>query len=154
MGGSSSTRSIANFSFTCNDKNSLSTGSLFGERVGWKNREERERKKWEPADHLSARSLSVTWIHWNVVNFMCKKGVGRQHTAFTFCQNAALSNEFFLWWVDYALEGLVLTETMQFLALISYWGVVTCTLTLCGYCFLLVWFASDARTFIAAKKTH
>ena len=26
------------------------------------------------ADHLSGRSLSVTWIHWNVVNFECKKG--------------------------------------------------------------------------------
>ena len=64
------------------------------------------------ADHLSARSLSVIWIHWNVINFMCKKGVGRQHTIFTLCQNAAYSNEFFLWWVDYALEGLGLTEKM------------------------------------------
>jgi len=32
------------------------------------------------ADHLSARLLSVTWIHWNVINFTCKRGVGRQHT--------------------------------------------------------------------------
>ena len=47
------------------------------------------------ADHLSARSLSVTWIHWNVINFACKKGVGRQHTTFTSCQNAAFSYEFF-----------------------------------------------------------
>ena len=47
------------------------------------------------ADHLSARSLSVTWIHWNVINFAGKKGVGRQHTTFTWCQNAAFSNEFF-----------------------------------------------------------
>ena len=66
-------------------------------------------------DHLSARSLSVTWIHWNVINFACKKGVGRQHTNFTSCQNAALSNEFFS-----ALEGLVLNEKMLFLLLISY----------------------------------
>ena len=64
------------------------------------------------ADHLSARSLSVTWIYWNVINFTCKKGVGRQHTIFTSCQNAAYSNEFFLWRVDYALEGLVSTEKM------------------------------------------
>ena len=27
------------------------------------------------ADHLSARSLSVTWIHWTVINFACKKEV-------------------------------------------------------------------------------
>ena len=46
------------------------------------------------ADHLSARSLSVTW---NVINFACKRGVGRQHTTFTSCQNAAFSNEFCLW---------------------------------------------------------
>ena len=32
------------------------------------------------ADHLSARSLAVTWIHWNVINFACKKGsVGNTH---------------------------------------------------------------------------
>ena len=61
------------------------------------------------ADHLSARSLSVTW---NVINFACKRGVGRQHTTFTSCQNAAFSNEFCLWRVDYALEGLVLIEQM------------------------------------------
>ena len=69
------------------------------------------------ADHLSARSLSVTW---NVINFACKRGVGRQHTTFTSCQNAAFSNEFCLWRVDYALEGLVLIEQMWFFALISY----------------------------------
>ena len=61
------------------------------------------------AGHLSAKSLSVTW---NVINFACKRGVGRQHTTFTSCQNAAFSNEFCLWRVDYALEGLVLTEKM------------------------------------------
>ena len=64
------------------------------------------------ADRLSARSLSVTWIHWNVITLACKKGVGRQHTSFTSCQNTAFSDEFFLWRVDYALEGLVLTEKM------------------------------------------
>ena len=46
------------------------------------------------ADHLSARSLSVTWVHWNVINGACKKGVGRQHTTFTSCQNAAFSSFF------------------------------------------------------------
>ena len=61
------------------------------------------------ADHLSARSLSVTW---NVINFACKRGVGRQHTTFTSCQNAAFSNEFCLWRVDYVLEGFVLTKKM------------------------------------------
>ena len=64
------------------------------------------------AGHLSARSLSVTWIHWNIITFACKKGVGRQHTTFAFCQNTAFSNEFFLWLVDYAPEGLELTEKM------------------------------------------
>ena len=56
------------------------------------------------ADHLSARSFSVTWIHWCVINFASKKGVGRQHTAFTSCQNTAFSNDFFLLRVDYALR--------------------------------------------------
>ena len=26
------------------------------------------------AAHLSARSLSVTWAHWNVIDGACKKG--------------------------------------------------------------------------------
>ena len=64
------------------------------------------------ADHPSARSLSVTWMHWYVINVASKKGVGTQHTAFTSCQNAAFSNEFFLWRAGYVLEGLVLTEKM------------------------------------------
>ena len=58
---------------------------------GWKNQKVREGKRWGPvdthlgplfcllvlviADHLSERSLSVTWIHWNVINFACKKEV-------------------------------------------------------------------------------
>ena len=37
-------------------------------------------------------------------NLECKKGVGRQHTTFTSSQNAACSNEYFLFRVDYALE--------------------------------------------------
>ena len=97
------------------------------------------------ADHLSARSLSVTW---NVINFACKRGVGRQHTTFTSCQNAAFSNEFCLWRVDYALEGLVLIEQMWFFALISYWEVMTCILIFCGYCFWLAWFS------LWYKKVH
>ena len=64
------------------------------------------------ADHLSARSLSVTWIHWNVITLACKKGIGRQYTTFASCQNIAFSNEFLLWRVDYALECLVLIEKM------------------------------------------
>ena len=56
------------------------TGSLFGEMVIWKNHEETEDKEGEGisnhlrpllpllADHLSARSLSITWIHWNIIN--------------------------------------------------------------------------------------
>ena len=92
---------------------SLWTGSLFWEGVKKSQEEGRKRVRacrqtFEAAilphscllvaDHLSARSLSVTWIHWNVINFACKKGVGRQHTTFTSCQNAAFSNEFFLLW--------------------------------------------------------
>ena len=60
------------------------------------------------ADHLSARSLSVTWIHWYVINFASKKGFGRQHTAFTSCKILL-----FLWRVDYALEGLVLNDSCR-----------------------------------------
>ena len=47
------------------------------------------------ADHPSARSLCVAWIHWYVISFASKKGVGRQQTAFTSCQNTAFSNVFF-----------------------------------------------------------
>ena len=42
------------------------------------------------ADHLLARLLSVTSIHWNAINFVCKKGVGRQHATFTSCQKYCL----------------------------------------------------------------
>ena len=89
------------------------------------------------ADHLSARSLSVTWIHWNVITLACKKGIGRQHTTFASCQNTAFSNEFLLWRVDYALECLVLIEKMWCLPLISYWEFVTRILIFCGCCFCL-----------------
>ena len=58
-----------------------------------------------------------------------KKGVCRQHTTFTSCQNAACSNNSFLfvWRLHYALEGNVLTDQMWFLPLIlerswhAYW---------------------------------
>ena len=109
---------------------------------GWKNHEERGRKGWEPADHRSAKSLSVTWIHWNVINFAWQKGsVG--NTQLLPCAKMLLFPMTFLsqWWVDCALEGLVLTEKMWFLALISYWGVMTRILILCGYCILSLWFA-------------
>ena len=39
-----------------------------------------------------------------------KKRIGRQHMTLTLCQNAACSNEFFSWRVDYILEEKVLTE--------------------------------------------
>ena len=39
-----------------------------------------------------------------------KKRIGRQHMTLTLCQNAACSNEFFFWRVDYILEEKVLTE--------------------------------------------
>ena len=38
-------------------------------------------------------------------SFKCKNEVGRQHTTFTSCQNAACSNEFCLCRVDYTSEG-------------------------------------------------
>ena len=73
----------------CQHRSSLWTGSLFGERVKKSKGEGRE-KVWACrhtfgtailpsglviADHLSERSLSVTLIHWNVINFACKKEV-------------------------------------------------------------------------------
>ena len=48
---------------------------------------------------------------------------------------------FFLWRVDYALEGNILTEQMWFLPLISYWEVVTQILIFCSYCLWSEWFA-------------
>ena len=107
----------------CIINSSLWTGSLFGKKV----KISRQGKEGELVDealrllfcplvmsyqNLSARSLSVAWIYWNGINFMheCKKGVGRQHTTFTSCQNASSSNEFFLWKVDYALEKSTLWQ--------------------------------------------
>ena len=139
------------------NRRSLWTGSLFGERVKKSKGEEREKVRacrhtfgtaippsgLVIADHLSARLLSVTWIHWDVINFTCKKEVSIiGNTQLLPCTKMLLfSNEFFLWWVDYALEGLVLVEKMWFLPLISYLGVVTCILIFCGYCFWSGWFA-------------
>ena len=73
----------------CHHTSRLWTGSLFGERV--KKLQCEGRKKVRAcrqtfgtcilpsclviADHRSARLLSVTWIHWNVINFACKKEV-------------------------------------------------------------------------------
>ena len=118
------------------------TGSLFGERVKKLRGEGRERVRackrtfgvaTPPsclviADHLSARSLSVTWINWNVITLACKKRIGRQHTTFASCQNTAFSNEFLLLRVDYVVE---------YLPLISYWEFVTRILIFCGCCFCL-----------------
>ena len=52
-----------------------------------------------------------------------KKRIGRQHMTLTLCQNAACSNEFFFWRVDYILEEKVLTEQIWFLPLILCWEV-------------------------------
>ena len=141
----------------CQRRSSLWTGSLFGERVKKSQGEGREKVRacrqtfgtailpscLVIANHLSARSLSVTWIHWNVINLACKKEVSLiGNSQLLPCTKMLLfSNEFFLWWVDYALEGLVLVEKMWFLLLISYWEVVTCILIFCGYCFWSGWFA-------------
>ena len=108
-----------------------SLGSLFGERVIKSRGEGREWvrtcRHWfgiaiPPsclviADHPSARSLSVTWIHKNVINFVCKKGDGSQGSAGNtqlLPRAKMLAMRFFLWRVDYAMEGLDLTEKMWF----------------------------------------
>ena len=52
-----------------------------------------------------ARVFRVVLIPYaSVSSLECKKGVGR-HTRLTSCKNNACSNEFFLLWLDYALEG-------------------------------------------------
>ena len=72
-----------------------------------------------------------------------KKGVCRQHTTFTSCQNAACSNNLFLflWRLDYALEENVLTDQRWCLPLILNWEVVTRILIFRGHCFWSAWFA-------------
>ena len=45
-------------------------------------------------------------------SFKCKNEVGRQHTTFTSCQNAACSNEFFSLAGRLYLKENVLTEQM------------------------------------------
>ena len=55
---------------------------------------------------------------------MCKRGVGRQHRAFTSCQNAACSKEFFLQQVDCGWANV--RYFCRFLE------VVTCILIFCG----------------------
>ena len=71
-----------------------SLGSLFGEGVKKSQGEGREkvsacRQTFEAAippsslviaNHLSARSLSVTWIQWNVINFACENRVKQKAT--------------------------------------------------------------------------
>ena len=132
-------------------------------RKGWKTREEREGKREEPvykhlrplfcpldviAKHLSSRSLSVSWIHWNVINFACKKGVGGNTWLLPHVKMLLFPVSFFLWWVDYALEGLSLNWAKVILPFISYWEVMTCILfsavVFSGQCDL----PSDARTLI------
>ena len=96
------------------------TGSLFGEMVIWKNHEETEDKEGEGisnhlrpllpllADHLSARSLSITWIHWNIINKQAASNKWLLYLVPNCC--------FFQW-----VFCLGLTEQMWFLPLISYW---------------------------------
>ena len=59
---------------------------------------------------LTSRIWMFCWlVPWKITavpvttwhDVVCKKGAGRQQTTFTSCQNAACSNEFFLWRVDY-----------------------------------------------------
>ena len=50
----------------------------------------------------SLRAVLIPYASQN--NLECKKRVGRQHTSFTLCQNAACSSEYFLLQVEYALE--------------------------------------------------
>ena len=71
----------------CQYRSGLWTGSLFGERVKKSQGEGREKVRacrqtfgtailpscLVIAAHLSARSLSVTWMHRNVINFACKR---------------------------------------------------------------------------------
>ena len=69
----------------------------------------------------------------------CKKGVCRQHTTFTSCQNTACSNECFLWRVDYALKQKGFdSENVIFATCISYWEVVARMLIFCGLLLFLV----------------
>ena len=112
-------------------------------------------KEWWDTFCTSLKCPSGVCAHPSTVGLNgVKKGVGRQHTTFTSCQNAACSNIFvlFLWRVDYALEENVLTDQMWLLPLISDWEVVTRILIFCGHCF---WpgtsgrhdLPSDARAF-------
>ena len=137
---------------------------------GEKNCEEREGKGWEPGDkhlrplfRLSSLSCNcqssvskiviVTWIQRNVITLACKKGVGRQQTTFVSCQNTAFPMSFFLWRVDYALEGLELIEKMRCLPPISYWEFVTRILIFCGYCFWSAWFALWYKNIYCRSKS-
>ena len=86
----------------------------------WKNREGRERGRacrqiFEVAvgpsslaisDHLSAISLSVTWIHWNVINFVCKRGSVGNARLLPRAKMLLVPMRFFFLWrvhVDYML---------------------------------------------------
>ena len=137
---------------------------------GERNCEEREGKGWEPVDkhlrplfRLSSLSCNcrssfskiviVTWIQRNVITLACKKEVGRQQTTFVSCQNTAFPMRFFLWRVDYALEGLELIEKMRCLPLISYWEFVTRILIFCGYCFWSAWFALWYKNIYCRSKS-
>ena len=109
--------------------------------------------QWDSFSHWAVIALVISKLEGIFLIFFAavlreeldsvKRGVGRQHTTFTSCQNAACSNIFFLflWRVDYALEENVLTDQMWFLPLISDWEVVTRILIFCGHCFWSAWFA-------------
>ena len=92
---------------------------------------------------LQQTASRCTKLHHVVI-----KGVSRQHTTFTSCQNAVCWNNFFpfLWRVDYALEENVLTEQMWFLLLIWNWEVITCTLIFRNHCFWSAWFALGCKS--------
>ena len=130
-----------------------SLGSLFGERVIKSRGEGREWvrtcRHWfgiaippsclEIADHPSARSLSVTWIHKNVINFACKKGDGSQGSAGNtqlLPRAKMLAMRFFSLACRLCYGGFGFDwENVIFLE------IVTRTLSFCGYCFWSAWFA-------------
>ena len=114
------------------------TGSLFGEMVIWKNHEETEDKEGEGisnhlrpllpllADHLSARSLSITWIHWNII-----KASSKQQMTFIPRAKLLLFPMSILSWFNWA--NVIFAAYFILRAL-------THILIYCSYCFWSAWF--------------
>ena len=105
-------------------RSSLWTSSLFGGRVKKSQGEGKEKVRacrqtfgtaippscLVIANRLSARLLSVTWIHWNVINFACKKEVSTiGNTQLLPCAKVLL----FFQWV-FSLEGRLCSGGFSF----------------------------------------